>query len=75
MKRTSLSVDSLSNKDRDSALLTDSLVKAALERRKMTWLTTPPSLFGKRIRYAILEYEKLLDSCDLVMSGNYLIIM
>ncbi|KAI8080810.1 asparaginase-domain-containing protein [Gilbertella persicaria] len=31
-------------------------------------LITPVSLFGKRIRYSILEYVPLLDSCDITMS-------
>ncbi|CAO0802327.1 unnamed protein product [Mucor circinelloides] len=31
-------------------------------------LITPVSLFGKRIRYSILEYAPLLDSCDITMS-------
>ncbi|CEG68248.1 Putative L-asparaginase [Rhizopus microsporus] len=31
-------------------------------------LITPVSLFGKRIRYSILEYTPLLDSCDITMS-------
>ncbi|KAL1925635.1 uncharacterized protein VTP21DRAFT_518 [Calcarisporiella thermophila] len=31
-------------------------------------LITPPSLFGKRIRYSILEYEPLLDSSNMTMS-------
>ncbi|KAG0776356.1 hypothetical protein G6F22_012625 [Rhizopus arrhizus] len=31
-------------------------------------LITPVSLFGKRIRYSILEYTPLLDSCDITMA-------
>ncbi|KAG0164218.1 hypothetical protein DFQ28_000912 [Apophysomyces sp. BC1034] len=31
-------------------------------------LITPVSLYGKRIRYSILEYEPLLDSCNMTMS-------
>lgn len=31
-------------------------------------LITPPSLFGKRIRYSILEYDPLLDSSNMTMS-------
>ncbi|KAI8817717.1 asparaginase-domain-containing protein [Fimicolochytrium jonesii] len=31
-------------------------------------LITPPSLYGKRIRYSILEYEPLLDSSNMVMN-------
>ncbi|KAJ3011208.1 hypothetical protein HKX48_006973 [Thoreauomyces humboldtii] len=30
-------------------------------------LITPPSLYGKRIRYSILEYEPLLDSSNMTM--------
>ncbi|KAI8582726.1 hypothetical protein K450DRAFT_226616 [Umbelopsis ramanniana AG] len=30
-------------------------------------LITPVSLYGKRIRYSILEYEPLLDSCNMTM--------
>ncbi|CAI2171130.1 13868_t:CDS:10 [Funneliformis geosporum] len=28
-------------------------------------LITPPSLVGKRIRYSVIEYEPLLDSCNM----------
>ncbi|KAG0221128.1 hypothetical protein BGX31_010150 [Mortierella sp. GBA43] len=31
-------------------------------------LITPPSLYGKRIRYSILEYDPLLDSCNITMT-------
>ncbi|KAJ3033915.1 hypothetical protein HDV00_005655 [Rhizophlyctis rosea] len=31
-------------------------------------LITPPSLYGKRIRYSILEYDPLLDSANMTMS-------
>ncbi|KAI9030190.1 asparaginase-domain-containing protein [Phycomyces nitens] len=31
-------------------------------------LITPVSLYGKRIRYSILEYDPLLDSCNMTMS-------
>ncbi|KAF9915503.1 hypothetical protein BX616_006022 [Lobosporangium transversale] len=31
-------------------------------------LITPPSLYGKRIRYSILEYDPLLDSCNMTMT-------
>lgn len=30
-------------------------------------LITPPSLYGKRIRYSILEYDPLLDSSNMSM--------
>ncbi|KAI9488399.1 asparaginase-domain-containing protein [Zychaea mexicana] len=30
-------------------------------------LITPVSLYGKRIRYSILEYDPLLDSCNMTM--------
>jgi lysophospholipase len=42
-------------------------VTAAAQRRRMKWLMTPCSLYGKRIRYAIMEYERLLDSSDMNM--------
>jgi lysophospholipase len=42
------------------------------ERRKMKWLITPPSLYGKRIRYAILEYDPLLDSSNMNMNGKWM---
>ncbi|KAJ1908935.1 hypothetical protein IWQ60_011448 [Tieghemiomyces parasiticus] len=43
------------------------------------WLITPPSLYGKRIRYRVLEYCPLLDSCNMTMNrcdyqSNHLII-
>ncbi|TPX67877.1 hypothetical protein SpCBS45565_g03482 [Spizellomyces sp. 'palustris'] len=31
-------------------------------------LITPPSLYGKRIRYSILEYDPLLDSSNMTMT-------
>lgn len=31
-------------------------------------LVTPPSLYGKRIKYSILEYDPLLDSCNITMA-------
>ncbi|RUP47079.1 Asparaginase/glutaminase [Jimgerdemannia flammicorona] len=31
-------------------------------------LITPMSMYGKRIRYSILEYDPLLDSCNMTMS-------
>jgi lysophospholipase len=31
------------------------------------WLITPPSLYGKRIKYSIKEYDPLLDSCNMGM--------
>lgn len=34
---------------------------------KIPSLITPPSLYGKRIRYSILEYDPLLDSCNMTM--------
>ncbi|KAG0233471.1 hypothetical protein BGW42_007428 [Actinomortierella wolfii] len=34
---------------------------------KIPSLITPPSLYGKRIRYSILEYDPLLDSCNVTM--------
>ncbi|KAG9294764.1 hypothetical protein G9A89_008243 [Geosiphon pyriformis] len=30
-------------------------------------LVTPPSLYGKRISYSIVEYDPLLDSCNMTM--------
>ncbi|KAG0359044.1 hypothetical protein BGZ54_010160, partial [Gamsiella multidivaricata] len=35
---------------------------------KIPSLITPPSLYGKRIRYSILEYDPLLDSCNMTMT-------
>lgn len=35
---------------------------------KIPSLITPPSLYGKRIRYSILEYDPLLDSCNITMA-------
>ncbi|KAJ1986233.1 hypothetical protein H4R33_003481 [Dimargaris cristalligena] len=32
------------------------------------WLITPRSLYGKRIRYRVMEYSPLLDSCNMTMS-------
>ncbi|KAI8802797.1 asparaginase-domain-containing protein [Cladochytrium replicatum] len=37
-------------------------------RTRKPALLTPPSLYGKRIRYSILEYEPLLDSSNMTMS-------
>ncbi|KAI7854181.1 asparaginase-domain-containing protein [Circinella umbellata] len=34
---------------------------------EMPSLITPVSLYGKRIRYSILEYDPLLDSCNMTM--------
>ncbi|KAJ1679941.1 hypothetical protein EV182_001004 [Spiromyces aspiralis] len=31
------------------------------------WLITPRSLYGKRIKYCFLEYDPLLDSCNISM--------
>lgn len=31
-------------------------------------LITPPSIYGKRVLYAIVEYTPLLDSCNMTMS-------
>ncbi|KAG0252526.1 hypothetical protein DFQ27_008018 [Actinomortierella ambigua] len=35
---------------------------------KIPSLITPPSLYGKRIRYSILEYDPLLDSCNVTLN-------
>ncbi|KAF9580728.1 hypothetical protein BGW38_002502 [Lunasporangiospora selenospora] len=35
---------------------------------KIPSLITPTSLYGKRIRYSILEYDPLLDSCNMTMT-------
>ncbi|KAF9439000.1 hypothetical protein BGZ76_001895 [Entomortierella beljakovae] len=35
---------------------------------KIPSLITPPSLYGKRTRYSILEYDPLLDSCNMTMT-------
>ncbi|KAI9313557.1 asparaginase-domain-containing protein [Dichotomocladium elegans] len=35
--------------------------------RELPSLITPVSLYGKRIRYSILEYDPLLDSCNMTM--------
>lgn len=43
------------------------LLKESFET-KPKWLVTPPSLYGKRIRYAIKEYPVLLDSCNITMA-------
>ncbi|KAI8871106.1 asparaginase-domain-containing protein [Ramicandelaber brevisporus] len=32
------------------------------------WLITPPSLYGKRIKYCVLEYDPLLDSVNMTMA-------
>ncbi|KAI9297583.1 asparaginase-domain-containing protein [Neoconidiobolus thromboides FSU 785] len=37
-------------------------------KNKLRWLLTPKSLYGKRIRYAIKEYDPLLDSCNMTMA-------
>ncbi|KAI9486266.1 MAG: asparaginase-domain-containing protein [Benjaminiella poitrasii] len=42
--------------------------KGQVKTVQLPSLITPISLFGKRIRYSILEYTPLLDSCDITMS-------
>ncbi|KAI8140484.1 asparaginase-domain-containing protein [Fennellomyces sp. T-0311] len=37
------------------------------ELHELPSLITPVSLYGKRIRYSILEYDPLLDSCNMTM--------
>ncbi|KAJ1974631.1 hypothetical protein H4R34_004647, partial [Dimargaris verticillata] len=32
------------------------------------WLITPRSIYGKRIKYRIMEYSPLLDSCNMTMA-------
>ncbi|CAO3636165.1 unnamed protein product [Cunninghamella blakesleeana] len=41
--------------------------KEELVIQQLPSLITPISLYGKRIRYSILEYEPLLDSCNMTM--------
>ncbi|KAI8990970.1 asparaginase-domain-containing protein [Mycotypha africana] len=41
--------------------------KGKVSTLQLPSLITPISLFGKRIRYSILEYKPLLDSCDITM--------
>ena len=36
--------------------------------QKLPALVTPKSLYNKRIRYSILEYSPLLDSCNITMN-------
>ncbi|KAI7885126.1 asparaginase-domain-containing protein [Lichtheimia hyalospora FSU 10163] len=36
-------------------------------KQELPSLITPISLYGKRIRYSILEYDPLLDSCNMTM--------
>ncbi|KAI9250476.1 asparaginase-domain-containing protein [Phascolomyces articulosus] len=38
-----------------------------IDLHEMPSLITPVSLYGKRIRYSILEYDPLLDSCNMTM--------
>ncbi|KAI9136797.1 asparaginase-domain-containing protein [Paraphysoderma sedebokerense] len=39
-----------------------------VSKKTVKSLITPPSLYGKRIRYVVLEYEPLLDSANMSMS-------
>ncbi|CAO3587890.1 unnamed protein product [Absidia cylindrospora] len=41
--------------------------KEELVIQQLPSLITPVSLYGKRIRYSILEYDPLLDSCNMTM--------
>ncbi|CAO3589422.1 unnamed protein product [Absidia cylindrospora] len=41
--------------------------KEELIIQQLPSLITPISLYGKRIRYSILEYDPLLDSCNMTM--------
>ncbi|KAJ2131929.1 hypothetical protein GGF48_001262 [Coemansia sp. RSA 921] len=36
--------------------------------RLSEWLITPRSLYGRRVQYCFLEYEPLLDSCNMDMT-------
>ncbi|KAJ2499242.1 hypothetical protein GGH96_003688 [Coemansia sp. RSA 1972] len=36
--------------------------------RLSEWLITPRSLYGRRVQYCFLEYEPLLDSCNMDMA-------
>lgn len=38
-----------------------------VEKINLKSLLTPESLYGKRIRYSVLEYTPLLDSCNMTM--------
>ncbi|KAI8086569.1 asparaginase-domain-containing protein [Halteromyces radiatus] len=49
-------------KDESSSQQKDELIIQQLPS-----LITPISLYGKRIRYSILEYDPLLDSCNMTM--------
>ncbi|KAI9592488.1 asparaginase-domain-containing protein [Syncephalis fuscata] len=39
------------------------------DEQQLHWLIMPQSMYGKRIRYAILEYDPLLDSSNMTMDG------
>nr|KAJ3422761.1 hypothetical protein HK105_006440 [Polyrhizophydium stewartii] len=39
-----------------------------VRRVRLPALVSPPSLYGKRIKYSILEYDPLLDSSNMTMS-------
>ena len=43
-------------------------LKACEARRHMSWLMSPESIYGKRVRYAIQEYFPLLDSSDMTIT-------
>lgn len=40
----------------------------AVATTRLPSLLTPPSLYGKRIRYSVLEYDPLLDSANMTMT-------
>ena len=52
-----------------SPTATDLLINGTFAQKSTAIaLTTPESLYGKRIRYSILEFEPLLDSANMTMS-------
>ncbi|KAI8992406.1 asparaginase-domain-containing protein [Pilobolus umbonatus] len=50
------------------AIEQEGLLKGQVRTFQLPSLITPVSLYGKRIRYSILEYTPLLDSCDITMA-------
>ncbi|KAG1552253.1 hypothetical protein G6F51_001342 [Rhizopus arrhizus] len=70
---SSESLDSLSeSKSKEFGAITNTVKAVEQDGQIKTFqlpsLITPVSLFGKRIRYSILEYTPLLDSCDITMA-------
>lgn len=47
----------------------DVVVNSAGEKKKYSSLRTPPSLYERRVRYTVFEFEELLDSSSIDSKG------